>query len=72
MNVIHAYDPDVVVLGGGMAHAGAQFVPGVRAYASAHAWTYPRGRVRIVPALLGDVAALVGVAEHARDRDMVA
>ena len=72
VNVIHAYDPDVVVLGGGMAHAAVQFLPAVRAYASAHAWTYPRGRVRIVPALLGDAAALVGVAEHVRDRGMVA
>jgi len=72
VNVIHAYDPDVVVLGGGMVHAAAQFLPSVRAYASAHAWTYPRGRVRIVPALLGDAAALVGVAEHVRDMDRVA
>jgi len=72
VNVIHAYDPDVVVLGGGMAHAAAQFLPAVRSYAAAHAWTYPRGRVRIVPALLGDAAALVGVAEHVRGADMVA
>ena len=72
VNVIHVYDPDVVVLGGGMAHAAVQFLPAVRAYASAHAWTYPRGRVRIVPALLGDAAALVGVAEHVRDRGLVA
>jgi len=71
VNVIHAYDPDVVVLGGGMAQAAAQFLPDVRAYAAAHAWTYPRGRVRIVPALLGDTAALIGVAEFARDAAIV-
>jgi len=64
VNVIHAYDPDIVVLGGGIAQAAAQFLPGVRSSASAHAWTHPRGRVRIVPALLGDAAALIGVAEH--------
>jgi glucokinase len=72
VTVIHAYDPDVVVLGGGMSHAAAQFVPAVQGYATAHAWTSPRGRTRILPALLGDAAALVGVAEYVRDADRVA
>jgi len=66
VTMIHAYDPDVVVLGGGMTRAAPQFLPAVQAYVDAHAWTTPPGRVRVVPAALGDAAALVGVAELAR------
>jgi glucokinase len=70
VTMIHAYDPDIVVLGGGMAHASGQFLPTVQAYADAHAWTVPRGRVRVVPAVLGDAAALVGASELARSPDI--
>ena len=66
VNLIHAYDPDLVVLGGGMVGAAPQFLPAVQAYVDAHAWTLPRGRVRVLPAALGDAAALVGVATLAR------
>jgi len=62
VTAIHAYDPDIVVLGGGMMHSFAPFLPWVQAHVDAHAWTVPRGRVRIVPATLGDTAALIGVA----------
>ena len=62
VTAIHAYDPDVVVLGGGMMHSFAPFLPRVQAYVDVHAWTVPRGRVRVVPAALGDAAALIGVA----------
>ncbi|MBE3561503.1 MAG: ROK family protein, partial [Ktedonobacteraceae bacterium] len=62
VTMIHAYDPDVVVLGGGIMHSYKQFLPPVQAYVNEHAWTIPRGRVRIVPAALGDAAALIGIA----------
>ncbi len=69
VTAIHAYDPDIVVLGGGMMHSFAPFLPCVQAYVDAHAWTVPRGRVRIVPAALGDAAALIGVATLATQAD---
>jgi len=69
VSAIHAYDPDIVVLGGGMMHSFAPFLPCVQAYVDAHAWTVPRGRVRIVPAVLGDTAALIGVAALATQAD---
>jgi glucokinase len=65
VSLIHAYDPDLVVLGGGMMGSSRQIVGPVQAYVDAHAWTIPRGRVRVEPAALGDGAALVGVAELA-------
>ncbi|GER89867.1 glucokinase [Dictyobacter vulcani] len=63
VSLIHAYDPDVVVLGGGFMHSHHLFLSAVQAYVSAHAWTIPRGRVVVMPATLGDTAALFGVAQ---------
>jgi len=71
VTLIHAHDPDTVVLGGGMMRSSAQFLPAVRAYVDTHAWTLPRGRVSLIPAALGDAAALVGVAELARNPDLL-
>jgi glucokinase len=65
VTMIHAYDPDVVVLGGGVARGRDQFLCRVRAHVEEHAWTLPRGRVPVVPSVLGDKAALIGVAELA-------
>lgn len=66
VSLIHAYDPDLVVLGGGLAGSAQQFVPTVQQYVAAHTWTYPRGRVHVITAELGDTAALVGAAALAR------
>jgi glucokinase len=71
VTAIHAYDPDVVVLGGGVMHSFAPFLPDVQAYVDAHTWTVPRGRVRVVPAALGDAAALIGVAALTQQADQV-
>ncbi len=71
VTAIHAYDPDIVVLGGGMMHSFAPFLPCVQAYVDAHAWTVPRGRVRIIPAALGDAAALIGVAALSTRADIL-
>ena len=62
VSLIHVYDPDRVLIGGGIAHAAAHFLPAVQAYVDTHAWTIPRQRVQLVPALLGDAAALFGLA----------
>ena len=67
VSLIHAYDPELVVLGGGLTASADLILPTLRGYVARHAWTYPRGRVRIVTAELGDAAALVGAAELARD-----
>jgi glucokinase len=69
VTLIHAYDPDVVVLGGGIMGSAAQVLPAVQAYVDTYAWTIPRGRVRVTPAVLGDAAALVGAAVLASGTD---
>ena len=65
VSLIHVYDPDVVVIGGGVGGSASQFIERVQQFADEHAWTQPRGRVRIAGSALGDSAALVGVAELA-------
>jgi glucokinase len=66
VSYIHVYDPDLVLLGGGMMHAAEQLLPSVQAYVRAHAWTIPSGRVSVRAGALGDQAALVGAAVLAR------
>lgn len=62
VSLIHVYDPDMVIVGGGLMQSSAHFLEGVQTYVDTHAWTLPRGRVRVVPARLGDTAALLGIA----------
>ncbi len=71
VTLIHAYDPDLVLLGGGIAQASAQFMPALQRYIDTHTWTLPRGRVRVTRAELGDNAALLGVAALARGLDIL-
>ncbi len=63
---VHAYDPTVVVLGGGIMHAAAQIVPFVHRYVQEHTWTVAHHPVEVAAAALGDQAALVGAAALAR------
>ncbi len=60
VTLVHAYDPQVVVLGGGVMGRGELVLPKVREYVARHAWTYPKGRVEVRGAELGDDAALLG------------
>jgi glucokinase len=59
MSMIHAWDPEVVVVGGGvMMNAGA-VLPWIQDHVRRHAWT-PWGEVAVRAAELGDRAALLG------------
>lgn len=58
VNLIHAYDPEMLILGGGIMSSGDQILPAITEYVNRHAHT-PWGKVRIVPSALGDDAALV-------------
>jgi glucokinase len=59
VSLIHAYDPELVILGGGVMHSADQILPIVRDYAGRHAWT-PWGKVEIRAAALGNRASLLG------------
>ena len=58
VNLIHAYDPEVVVIGGGIMASADIILPATKEYVRRHAHT-PWGLVRIVAGQLGDNAALV-------------
>lgn len=58
VNLIHCYDPEVVVLGGGIMASGDVILPYLQNYVDQHACT-PWGKVRVVASGLGDTAALV-------------
>ncbi len=55
---IHAFDPEVVVYGGGVMGSAEEIVPFLQAYVERHAWT-PWGKVRVRAAKLGNDAALL-------------
>lgn len=72
VNLIHVFDPEVLILGGGVMNGADVILPAVRDYVAKHAHT-PWGQVRIVASELGDKAALVAcewlVNEFLKERD---
>lgn len=59
VSMIHAYDPEVVVIGGGVMSAAGRILPAISEYVSRRAWT-PWGQVQVRGAVLSDTAALLG------------
>jgi glucokinase len=64
VNLIHAYDPERLIIGGGILAAGEDLLGPLRAHVRRHAWT-PWGRVEVLPAALGSDAGLLGAASLA-------
>jgi glucokinase len=63
VSAIHAYAPQVVVVGGGGAHAADLFLKSVRAYVREHLFRWPKGStVPIVVSRLRDHAGVLGAA----------
>jgi glucokinase len=61
VGLIHAYDPELIVIGGGVMRSADVILPYVQQFVHEHAWT-PWGKVRIVAAELGNHAGLFGAA----------
>jgi glucokinase len=57
--LIHAYDPEVVVFGGGVMRSADDILPFVVEHVEKHAWT-SWGTPRVCAAILGENAALLG------------
>jgi glucokinase len=58
VNLIHVFDPELIIFGGGIMGSASEILPFVRAYVSRHAHT-PWGQVKVVASELGDRAALI-------------
>lgn len=61
VNLIHAYDPEVLVLTGGIMQSADIIVPAMQDYINKHAWT-PWGQVQVVKAKHINTASLLGAA----------
>jgi glucokinase len=59
VGLIHAYDPERIVMGGGVMRSAEIILPHIQTYVNQHAWT-PWGKVEIVAAQLGNDAGLFG------------
>jgi glucokinase len=62
VNLIHAYDPELVIVGGGIMRSADVILPFIRKYVDSLAWT-PWGKVTIAVARDTDNAALLGIAQ---------
>jgi predicted NBD/HSP70 family sugar kinase len=62
VNAIHAYGPDVIVLGGGVMNSAQIILPRLIELVHRRAWTFPRKKVQIKSARLGNKAATYGIA----------
>ena len=61
VNLIHAYDPEVIVLSGGVLKSADIIVPYMQNWINKHAWT-PWGKVEVKVAESVEDAALYGMA----------
>lgn len=61
VNYIHAYDPEVIVMGGGIMKSGDIIIPYIRNRIDQLVWCPQSKKVDIKPSALGDNAALMGI-----------
>ena len=59
VGLIHAYDPECIVIGGGVMRSAGVILPYIQDFVNKHAWT-PWGKVQVVAAQLGNDAGLFG------------
>ena len=59
LSLVHAYDPDLLILGGGVMRSSFPILEAVQEHVDSYAWT-PWGKVRVCAAQLGSDAALLG------------
>jgi glucokinase len=64
-SIINALDPEVIIVGGGIAQAGPALFDPLERLLEKVEWRPQGQRVRIIPAALGDFAGTLGAAYHA-------
>lgn len=68
ISAVHILDPELIVIGGGVARAEKYFIEEVRDLVQEYAWLPPGATVDVVAARLGDDAGILGGAKLAFDR----
>jgi len=64
-SIINAFDPEVIIIGGGIAQAGPALFDPLAGFMERIEWQPQGQRVRIIPAALGDLAGTLGAARYA-------
>ncbi len=59
VGLVHAYDPEIVIFGGGVMKSAEVILPYIESHVRKYAWT-PWGKVKVQVAELGEKAALLG------------
>lgn len=63
ITAVHAYSPELIVLGGGAVHAAGLFLPRLRKHVHGNTFRYPaKRRIRIVSSALKDMVGALGAA----------
>jgi glucokinase len=68
-SIINALDPEVIILGGGIAEAGSALFDPLAGFMERIEWRPQGHRVQIIPAALGDLAGTLGAAYYAMNYD---
>jgi glucokinase len=69
-SIINALDPEVIILGGGIAQAGPALFDPLEHFLEKLEWRPKGHRVQIIPAALGDFAGTLGAAYHSMNYDL--
>lgn len=62
VNIVNIFNPEMIIVGGGMAKMGDMLIDTARKVVAERAFHLPTQHVRIVPSQLGDNAAVIGAA----------
>jgi glucokinase len=68
VSLINAFDPEIIVVGGGISKSGAALFDPLHQHLQEREWRPTGSTVQIVPAALGEWAGAYGAARHALDR----
>jgi glucokinase len=68
VNIINLYNPELIIIGGGMSAAGDRLLEPARAVVADHALEISRQACSIRVAKLGDAAGMLGAAIYAKER----
>lgn len=68
VNIINLYNPELIIIGGGMSSAGERLLATARSIVSTHALQISQNVCSIVAADLGDSAGMLGAAIYANER----
>jgi len=68
-NIVNLFNPEIIIIGGGMSLAGDRLLNTVRETINDHSLKISSKACKVVQAKLGDCAGMIGAAAYARDKE---